>query len=416
MVQQGSVPRWLLLLILLIAIGIIGLAVVFLGPLVASWLSSPTVSSFMVGQMQLDADVEQASVAGHLECSDRTPLPEMRIVVYVTGVRPNQEGEWRRSSVPCVAEIGKEWTLSSNCTIFPKEYSAFSLIATLVMKDRAAYLPSKLVASDEDELRSKLLKYVYRCDNCTPCNCISPVVTVSRSSHPVAVAEAETPTPPAPAFTPTPTSTISPAATHMPTVTPIPPSPTLSPSPTLKPTPIIPMATHTLPPALSPWNPAIPVPTAPPGYDPNVACVVNPCAPAPQLIDPQNGTEFIVNSSIELRWEWAYCLPPEWKFAIRISETSPPHSYRYEDNPKLISCENGKAVGRYCLPEDSRFRNTPGTYYWNIAVARSVEGGWERLSEESETRSFIVQSSGGGGGGGGGSSSGGGGGGGDEPP
>jgi len=388
MVQQGSVPRWLLLLILLIAIGIIGLAVVFLGPLVASWLSSPTVSSLMVEPMQLDANIEQASVSGHLECSHRTPLPEMRVVVYVTGVRPNQEGEWRRSKVPCVTEIGKEWTLSSNCTTFPKEYSAFSLMATLVMKDLAAYLPSKLVARDEDELRSKLLKYVYRCDDCAPCNCISPVVTVSRSY--IVVAEAETPTPPAPAFTPTPTSTSSPAATHTPTITPIPPSPTSLPSPTLNPTPITPMATHTLPPALSPWNPTLPVPTAPPGYDPNVACVVNPCAPAPQLIDPQNGTEFIVNSSIELSWEWAYCLPPEWKFAIRISETSP-HSYRYEDNPKLITCEDGKTVGRYRLPEDSRFRTTSGTYYWNIAVARSVEGGWERLSEYSETRWLVVK-------------------------
>jgi hypothetical protein len=143
-------------------------------------------------------------------------------------------------------------------------------------------------------------------------------------------------------------------------------------------------------PVSSPWNPTLPVPTALPGYNPNVACVINPCAPAPQLIDPQNGTEFILNSSIELRWEWTYCLPPGWKFAIQISETSP-HSYRYEDNPKLISCEDGKAVGRYRLPEDSRFRTTSGTYYWNIAVARSVGGGWERLSEYSETRWFVVK-------------------------
>lgn len=143
-------------------------------------------------------------------------------------------------------------------------------------------------------------------------------------------------------------------------------------------------------PPSSPWNPTLPVPTALPGYNPNVACVINPCAPAPQLIAPQNGTEFIFNSSIELRWEWAYCLPPGWKFAIQISETSPPHSYRYEDNPKLISCVDGKAVGRYRLPEDSRFRTTPGTYYWNIAVARSVEGGWERLSENSRTCTFVI--------------------------
>jgi hypothetical protein len=146
-------------------------------------------------------------------------------------------------------------------------------------------------------------------------------------------------------------------------------------------------------PASSPWNPTLPVPTAPPGYDPNVACVINPCAPAPQLIDPHDGTEFTINGSIELRWEWAYCLPPGWKFAIQISETSPPHSYHYEDNPKLISCENGMAVGRYRLPEDSRFRSTRGTYYWSIVVARSAEGGWERLSSFGEIRSFRVVNS-----------------------
>ena len=208
-------------------------------------------------------------------------------------------------------------------------------------------------------------------------------------------------TPYARVLTPTPTSppTAAPTPTCTPTATPAPPSPTSppSPTPTLPPEPTAtPTCTASPPPPSSPapprsaWNPATPVPEAPAGYNPHEACVVNPCAPAPVLIAPENDTEFVVNSSIELSWEWAYCLPPGWKFAIRVSGTNPPHSYRYEDNPVLVVCEGGRTVGHYRLPENKGFRENPGTYYWNIAVARSVEGGWERLSEESEVRMFKV--------------------------
>ena len=135
----------------------------------------------------------------------------------------------------------------------------------------------------------------------------------------------------------------------------------------------------------------MPVPTAPPGYNPYEACVVSPCAPAPQLGEPQDGTKFTAKSKIELKWTWTYCLPPDWKFAVRISGDYPPHSHRYEDNPVFISCQDGKTTGRYLIDEDSAFSANAGTYYWNIAVARSVEGGWERLSEESEIRMYSVE-------------------------
>jgi hypothetical protein len=143
----------------------------------------------------------------------------------------------------------------------------------------------------------------------------------------------------------------------------------------------------------APWNPATPIPSAaPPGYDPYAACIVECCAPAPKLVGPEDGAEPRFGTPVELKWTWDYCLPPGWQFGVRISAAYPPHSYRYEDNPKLISCENGKAIGRYPLPEDSRCRHTPGTCYWNIAVVRSLGNDkWERLSEESEIRSFTVQ-------------------------
>lgn len=145
-----------------------------------------------------------------------------------------------------------------------------------------------------------------------------------------------------------------------------------------------------LPSKPSPWNPATPIPSvAPPGYDPHLTCVVESCAPAPQLVGPENGVEVRFSSTIHLQWMWDYCLPPEWKFAIRISDASPPHSYRFEDNPLFISCQDGRTIGRY--PVGKEFTAKPGTYYWNIAVVRSVDyGGWERLSGESEIRVFTV--------------------------
>jgi len=144
-------------------------------------------------------------------------------------------------------------------------------------------------------------------------------------------------------------------------------------------------------PVVRPWNPETPVPAAGPGYDPNEGCVVTSCAPKPQLDEPANGAEFRSGTGIKLMWRWDYCLPPEWKFAIRISDTYPPGSYHYEDNPDLVSCQDGKTTGHYSVPEE--FTNTPGTYYWNIAVARSVGEAWkwERLSENSEIRSFTVK-------------------------
>jgi len=150
------------------------------------------------------------------------------------------------------------------------------------------------------------------------------------------------------------------------------------------------------PPVTLPWNCQAPVPPAPPGYDPSEACVVTPCASAPQLVGPDEGAELKVGSTVEFRWTWDCCLPPGWKFAIRLSDYSPPHSYQYIDAPESVSCQpDGTSVVRYPIKLDpstvDRFTTIPGTYYWNIAVSRSVVEGWERLSAVSETRSFTVK-------------------------
>jgi len=196
---------------------------------------------------------------------------------------------------------------------------------------------------------------------------------------------------PTPTVTPTCTPT-RPTPTRIPTFTPTIPSPAPSPSPTSSSTSIVaPTSTAALtppPPPLGHWNPLTPIPTALPGYNPHMACVVNPCAPAPQLIGPLDGAEVRYSSTVWLEWTWEYCLPPEWKFAIRISDSHPPHSYRYVDSPLLILCQDGKTSGRYPVGEEVTTR--PGIYYWNIGVARSVEGAWERLAEESEIRALFI--------------------------
>jgi hypothetical protein len=187
-------------------------------------------------------------------------------------------------------------------------------------------------------------------------------------------------TPPAtPCLSPTSslTLTIVPKPTH--TVTPTPPKPTPA---------------ATTPPPPPSWNLLTPIPTAPPGYNPVIECVVIPCLPAPQLVEPQHGAEFVIGSTVEFRWTWVHCLPPGWKFAIRLSSDSPPHSYQYIDAPESISCQEGRSVVRYFIKIDpstvDRFTTIPGTYYWNVAVTRSVGEGWERLSESSETRVFVI--------------------------
>jgi hypothetical protein len=135
-----------------------------------------------------------------------------------------------------------------------------------------------------------------------------------------------------------------------------------------------------------PWNPLTPVPTAPSGYSPNMNCVISPCAPAPQLVEPQDGALLRAGSRVELKWEWTYCLPDDWMFNIRFSDSIPPESVLYLSDPTWIMCEGGKSVGLFPM----EIPRTSGTYYWEIAVTRSVDGTWERLSETSETRYVTV--------------------------
>jgi len=191
--------------------------------------------------------------------------------------------------------------------------------------------------------------------------------------------------------------THTPASTPLPTATPTPASrPTDTPSPpytaTPEPTSTLPLsptvtATPISKPPPVPWNPRMPVPTAPPAYNPIEECVVPVCAPAPMLIEPLGGTRFAYGGGPELKWSWTYCLPDGWKFAVRVSLVVPPSSIGYVDSPNLVSCHNGKTIARFPLGD---LIKEPGIYYWNIAVVRSVGFGWERLSYESEVRSFEV--------------------------
>lgn len=84
--------RQLIILIfaaLLLIVGLVLVIVVLMNP---DFLSRPTVSRFIIDQpRQLGAHVEHTLVSGHLECSGKTSLSEMQVVVYVRGIKPEQE-------------------------------------------------------------------------------------------------------------------------------------------------------------------------------------------------------------------------------------------------------------------------------------------------------------------------------------
>ena len=234
----------------------------------------------------------------------------------------------------------------------------------------------------------------------SPSPTTTPTVTPTSSSTPTGTPRAtfiqsSTPTDtPTATLTPSPTSSSTPTATCSPSSTPMPiQRPTPSDTPTATPT-----NTPTPPPPLqpTPWHPPTPIPTAPPGYNPHESCVVGQCALAPKLDEPKGDEIFYVDDEITFKWTWDHCLPEGWKFAVRISSDDPPDSHQYVYNPNFCGQDGSK--GNYTVEvklntSDSPFTPNVTYYYWNIAVAREVgeEWKWERLSDVSETRKFILR-------------------------
>ncbi len=199
------------------------------------WFPDPTISGLDIDEpQQLKAHQVYAPVSGHIECSNKVPLSEMQVVVYVRGMKPSEEQAWRRSDVPCTTWNGKQWTLDPGCIDFLEHYSEFQIIAALATERDAKLMQSKLDVEDEDELGDRLYRHAYRCDNCTPCYSRSPVRIATRL--PTTTPTSPTPDTPVPTpTTPTPTSTETPTPTNTPTFTPapIPPTPTYPPPPVL---------------------------------------------------------------------------------------------------------------------------------------------------------------------------------------
>ncbi len=156
--------------------------------IIVSQSAPPLISNFVIEQpQQLDVQIEFALVSGRLKSSNDTSLSEMQIVVYLKGTRPESESQWQRSDPSCTIQAAEQWSFPENCIIFPQNYTEFSLLAVLVMEDEARNLD--IIASTEEELRSKLRQYAYPpCDNSAACDSISPVKWVQREL-------ANTPTP-----------------------------------------------------------------------------------------------------------------------------------------------------------------------------------------------------------------------------
>jgi len=386
--ETESRNKWLLVFVILLFI--VSLALVIVVLLQPAWLNPPTVASLTITEpRQLDAQTEHVPVSGRLECSNKTPLSDLQIVVYVTGIESEPTERWWRSSVPCVTQLERQWALAADCTTFPQAYSAFSLVAVLVEDDRAPDLPSELSASNEKELADKLAGYVYLCDEATPCISISPAVQVNRLPD-VAVVPTDTPTP-QPTFTPTATATtglqLEPSATPTPGATRT-PSPTATTAPTSTPTST---ATPTATPAIT--RPPTSTPTPSPTPTPTLL-------PAPRLLSPPNGERYCAGKEFTLEWAWdSRPFKPNEYYAIRIWRDEPGHTERSkhwesDDNHRYFIVQLAERTG---IPPEDVYYEGVGTYNWNIIVlfytGELDEQGykeWEPVSEESEWRQFIV--------------------------
>ncbi len=375
-------------LIFVMLLFIVGLALVIAILLQSDWFRSPTVSSLTITEpRQLDVWAEHVPVSGRLECSGKTPLSDLQIIVYVSGIKSGPEERWWRSNVPCVTQVKRQWSLAADCTTFPQAYSAFSLVAVLVEDDRAPYLPSELSARDEDELMDKLAGYAYLCDEATPCSCISPVVQINRLPD-VAVVPTDTPTPrPTLTFTatasprvqPEPSATPTPGATHA-------PSPTATTAPTSTPS-ATPTATLTItrPPTHTPTPSPTPAPTL---------------LPAPRLLSPPNGERYCPGWGFKLEWAWdGRPFQANEYYAVRIWRDEPEHTERSKHWEPDYNRKSFDVLleERSDLPPDDRYYEGVGTYNWNIIVLFDTgevdEQGfkkWQPVSEESEWRQFIV--------------------------
>jgi len=236
---------WLLIVsVFLMTVGICGVLMILWGDKLLDVVSPSAVRRFTIDKpLKLDAQVEQVPVGGTLECSEKIDRSDLNIIVYVTGTEPEQEGEWRRSEVPCPATQDKlRWELPLHCVRFPREFTTFRLIAVLAKAGDAGRLPMNVQARDAADFRRKISEYTYLPNDQ---NCISPEFEVRREVIIVAATNTPTNTPVTPTNIPTPTPTDtptpSPTAPSMftPVPTAIPTPPTNTPTPTFTPTPLV---------------------------------------------------------------------------------------------------------------------------------------------------------------------------------
>lgn len=90
-------------------------------------------------------------------------LDDLQVFVYVKGLEPERSEWWWRNKDRCPAtKNAGEWTLPSECTSFPENYNQFVLVAVLVEKEKVPNLPSDVRADDIEDLKLKLLQYVYK--------------------------------------------------------------------------------------------------------------------------------------------------------------------------------------------------------------------------------------------------------------
>lgn len=131
---------------------------------------------------------------------------------------------------------------------------------------------------------------------------------------------------------------------------------------------IMPMPTPTPPPvSIDTSTPPTDKPTQPPDTPPPT-----PLPPTPE--GPENGSRFDYGSKVTLRW------------------SCPHHSLQADECYRLGIRAKGEDPSYFYCTEDHFVLSplSPGEYDWAVAIVRSVESGYELVSEESDRCSFEI--------------------------
>ncbi len=121
--------------------------------------------------------------------------------------------------------------------------------------------------------------------------------------------------------------------------------------------------------------------------------------PAPILQEPPNGEWFCPCDEFTLQWQWNGTFKPNEYYAVRIwhEDEGYEQSRHWEPDPTKQSFDVHLRPDGPEVPEEERYYQGTGIYYWNVIVLLDTgQGGaqdnkiWEPRSKKSEKWQFVV--------------------------